>query len=82
VGINAYHQPGVEAGKKAAASVLLLQKQVLQVLQATPQNAEQIADHVGAEPETVFLLLEHLVANGRARQVADSSPSDRQFARV
>ncbi len=28
VGINAYHQPGVEAGKKAAASVLALQKKV------------------------------------------------------
>ena len=26
VGINAYHQPGVEAGKKAAASVLALQE--------------------------------------------------------
>ena len=25
IGINAYHQPGVEAGKKAAASILALQ---------------------------------------------------------
>src|SRR5205807_738364 len=29
VGINAYHQPGVEAGKKAAAAVLELQAKVL-----------------------------------------------------
>ncbi|NET36157.1 MAG: glucose-6-phosphate isomerase, partial [Cyanothece sp. SIO1E1] len=32
VNINAYHQPGVEAGKKAAASILSLQKQVLQAV--------------------------------------------------
>src|ERR1044072_2451518 len=29
VGINAYHQPGVEAGKKAAASVLALQAKIV-----------------------------------------------------
>ena len=32
VGINAYHQPGVEAGKKAAAGVLALQAKVLAAL--------------------------------------------------
>ncbi|KAL0925455.1 hypothetical protein M5K25_003787 [Dendrobium thyrsiflorum] len=32
VNINAYHQPGVEAGKKAAGEVLALQKRVLAVL--------------------------------------------------
>ncbi|XP_043710778.1 glucose-6-phosphate isomerase 1, chloroplastic-like isoform X2 [Telopea speciosissima] len=32
VNINAYHQPGVEAGKKAAGEVLALQKRVLTVL--------------------------------------------------
>ena len=32
VGINAYHQPGVEAGKKAAASFLQLQGRVIELL--------------------------------------------------
>ncbi|KAF8677794.1 hypothetical protein HU200_046463 [Digitaria exilis] len=32
VNINAYHQPGVEAGKKAAGEVLALQKRVLTIL--------------------------------------------------
>merc|ERR1711991_609244 len=32
VNINAYHQPGVEAGKKAAAAILKLQRQVEEVL--------------------------------------------------
>jgi glucose-6-phosphate isomerase len=68
VGINAYHQPGVEAGKKAAAAVLALQTRVLAALGAEPQTAEQLAAKAGiGEVETVFLLLEHLAANGRAR---------------
>ncbi len=69
VGINAYHQPGVEAGKKAAAAVLALQGRVLAALGAEPQTAEQVAAKAGAadQVETVFLLLEHLAANGRAR---------------
>ena len=37
VNINAYHQPGVEAGKKAAASILDLQKRVIQVLKLDVQ---------------------------------------------
>ncbi|HEX3147768.1 MAG TPA: glucose-6-phosphate isomerase [Gemmataceae bacterium] len=68
VGINAYHQPGVEAGKKAAASILTLQGKVLAALGATPQAAEQIAASA-EEVETVYLILEHLAANGRARLV-------------
>jgi hypothetical protein len=67
--INADHQPGVEAGKKAAASILALQGKVLAARSTVPQTAEQIAAAIGAadSAETVFLLLEHLAANGRAR---------------
>src|SRR4029434_4463366 len=67
--INAYHQPGVEAGKKAAASILALQGKVVAALSATPQTAEQVAATIGVSEsvETVFLLLEHFAANGRAR---------------
>ena len=69
IGINGYHQPGVEAGKKAAASILALQGKVLAALSAAPQTAEQIATaaDVSDAAETVCLLLEHLAANGRAR---------------
>lgn len=72
IGINAYHQPGVEAGKKAAASVLELQAKVVAALSDTPQTAEQIAAAAGKSEavEAVFLLLEHLAANGRARAAA------------
>jgi len=69
IGINAYHQPGVEAGKKAAASILALQGKVLAALSAAPQTADEVAAAAGVtdSAETVCLLLEHLAANGRAR---------------
>ena len=67
IDINAYHQPGVEAGKKAAAAVLDLQSRVVAQLRAThaPQTADQIATALGepARAEWVFKLLEHLAAN-------------------
>jgi glucose-6-phosphate isomerase len=71
VGVNAYHQPGVEAGKKAAAAVLALQRQVVAALGAEARDAEAVAALAGAaDVETVQLLLEHLAANGRARRAA------------
>jgi glucose-6-phosphate isomerase len=69
VNINAYHQPGVEAGKKAAASLLDLQQQVVQVLQAAgrPVNLETIAEKAGApsEIEAIYKIVRHLAANQR-----------------
>jgi glucose-6-phosphate isomerase len=69
VNINAYHQPGVEAGKKAAAAVLESQAKIVKALSATPRTAEQIAREIGAADaaETVYLVLEHLAANQRAK---------------
>ncbi len=73
VNINAYHQPGVEAGKKAAAVVLDIQHKALGALTTTPQTADQVAAAAGAvdSAETIFLVLEHLAANGRARIAQD-----------
>jgi glucose-6-phosphate isomerase len=68
--------PGVEAGKKAAASVLALQGNVLAALSAVPQTADELAARAGAgdQAETVYLLLEHLAANGRARAARAGGP--------
>ena len=68
VNINAYHQPGVEAGKKAAGAVLELQRKVVAKLRgdkAKGHTAEELAAAVGSpdEVETVFKVLEHLAAN-------------------
>jgi len=65
VNVNAYHQPGVEAGKKAAAKILEVQGRVAAHLKTAgkPQTAEQVAQAVGADPEEVFHILRHLAAN-------------------
>jgi glucose-6-phosphate isomerase len=83
IGINAYHQPGVEAGKKAAASILALQGEVLATLSSAPRTAEQIAATAGTpeETETVYLLLEHLSANGRARSEEGGAAGQKTFCK-
>jgi len=65
VNVNAYHQPGVEAGKKAAAAILEVQGRVAAHLKKSekPGTAEQIAAAVEADPEVVFHILRHLAAN-------------------
>ncbi len=69
VNINAYHQPGVEAGKKAASDILGLQRALLAYLQDNPAPAtcEQIADRMGRpqQVEAIHHVLSHLVANRR-----------------
>lgn len=69
VGINAYHQPGVEAGKKAAATILELQTQVVSALKAanSPLSITEIADKAGAsnQVESVYMIIRHLHANQR-----------------
>jgi glucose-6-phosphate isomerase len=68
VRVNAYHQPGVEAGKKAAANILALKKRLLQTLRDSPGKAftaPELAAKLELEPsiELIFKLLEHLAAN-------------------
>ena len=68
VNVNAYHQPGVEAGKKAAASVLELQKRLLAALRARGDKGgtcEELAAAAGAADavETAFHVLERLSVN-------------------
>lgn len=68
VNINAYHQPGVEAGKKAAGQVIRLQGQVIHLLRVEKPRLftpAEIAEAIG-EPqavETIFKILEHMSAN-------------------
>ncbi len=68
VNINAYHQPGVEAGKKAAGRIIALKKKLVAALIAAPAQAftaEQLAAQVGEsdQAELAFKILEHLAAN-------------------
>jgi glucose-6-phosphate isomerase len=68
VNINAYHQPGVEAGKKMAGAVITIQNQVLAYLHKNPGQsftAEEVARAISAEDnvETIFRVLLHASAN-------------------
>jgi glucose-6-phosphate isomerase len=67
VNVNAYHQPGVEAGKKAAASVLELQHRIVAALKTrggAGATVEQLAAATaGGEEDSVFAILEHLAGN-------------------
>jgi len=68
VNINAYHQPGVEAGKKMAGAIIELQRAVMGYLDAKRGRsftAEELAQAIGAaeKAELVFKILEHASAN-------------------
>ena len=68
ININAYHQPGVEAGKKAAGLVIELQTKAIGFLKKEKGKsftAEEIGSGIGApdEVEMIFKSLEHAVAN-------------------
>ena len=78
IGINAYHQPGVEAGKKAASSTLDLQKRVVRLLKEShqPLTAEAIARELNetGRVEVIFKLLEYLSANPTKRISKTANP--------
>jgi len=81
INVNAYHQPGVEAGKKAAESVLALQKKVRGALDATPRAVEQIAESLSADPVLTFAVLRHLASNGRVTAHPAAKSTDTRFTR-
>lgn len=82
ININAYHQPGVEAGKKAAGAVIEIQGKVISYLQAHKGfafDAEYLANAISlrTDMETVFKVCEHLAANpdrGISKKAGTSGP--------
>tara|TARA_A100001037_G_C15108785_1_gene617871 strand:- start:665 stop:1723 length:1059 start_codon:yes stop_codon:yes gene_type:complete len=85
IGVNAYHQPGVEAGKKAAETVIGIQKQVIDCLMRRGGHAMTVDDLAMEtqnveEIETIFKICEHLSANGRLVKEDGSGPYDAEYA--
>jgi glucose-6-phosphate isomerase len=81
IDVNAYHQPGVEAGKKAAEQILSLQVRLLQVLAEadSPLGIQELADRLGeaGNEQEVYCLSRRLSANGRVRLAGESwAPGD------
>ncbi|MFQ5768549.1 MAG: glucose-6-phosphate isomerase [Acidobacteriota bacterium] len=84
VNINAYHQPGVEAGKVAAAAVIELQGRVLDHLGAHPGRwfrVPEIAAATGdaAQAETIFHLLRRLAHQSRVHYQSGGGPLDGKY---
>jgi glucose-6-phosphate isomerase len=69
VNINAYHQTGVEVGKKAAANIIQLQLNILAFLSKHQQTSKiiEIAKGIVADEEiqTIFKICEHLSSNSK-----------------
>ncbi len=86
VNINAYHQPGVEAGKKAAANIIQLQLQILAFLAKQQQvlTVAEIAKGIDAEEEieNIFKICEHLSSNSdhKIQKTISNTPFDAQYA--
>ena len=82
IDVNAFHQPGVEAGKKAAAKVLELQKKLVAALDTAPQDVRALAAKVGADALDCWPILQHLAANRpELRAVNAHDPAKATFAR-
>jgi len=80
VNINAYHQPGVEAGKKAAGNVLAIQREIIRFLNANLNKrftATELAQAINRaeDVETVFKISEHLAAN-KARKISKKASAN------
>ena len=82
VNINAYHQPGVEAGKKAATRLLQVQAAARQQLpRGGAKTSEEIARAIDADPEDVFHALQHLASNDSNVQISKGEgPSEDKFS--
>jgi len=82
IDVNAFHQPGVEAGKKAAAAVLDLQKKLMGALTQQGQDVRALAAKVGADAADCWPVLRHLAANRKEVVVAQGNdPAAARYSR-
>ena len=86
VNVNAYHQPGVEAGKKAAAGILELQQR-LEALLADGVSRSLVELQQQLElpsPEPLFWILRHLCSNPRGYRAEGhwGDPASLRFSRA
>jgi glucose-6-phosphate isomerase len=70
INVNAYHQPGVEAGKKGAKAALGTLRVLEGRLDERFQTVRELAPE-GSSLRLVWRLLDHLAATGRAEHMID-----------
>ena len=78
--INAYHQPGVQAGKLAANVFLKLLAAAEAALTATPATAAEIAAKVGADVGDTYHALVHIAESGKAKWTLADCPCRDTFS--
>ncbi len=83
VKVNAYHQPGVEAGKKAAEDFLDILSRVKQHMTETGSSgvsAEDMASNLGeSDVESIYHCLNHLAGIGFCRRETGGNPGSDLF---
>ncbi|MDR3143310.1 MAG: glucose-6-phosphate isomerase [Puniceicoccales bacterium] len=88
--VNAYHQPGVEAGKRAAQALLQMQEVLHGIFESAEAGSdwsvEELEEELRArgklvEFELIFKILEHLVANSRLRVSRSAHIGDQRYAK-
>ncbi len=86
ININAYNQPGVEAGKSAATNLLGLQKDVTDLLSdKKSRTISEIANELELSCyESIFFILRHLNSNHSEYQYSGeySKPHDIKFYKI
>ncbi|MEJ6727923.1 MAG: glucose-6-phosphate isomerase [Akkermansiaceae bacterium] len=80
INVNAYHQPGVEAGKAAAGTFLEVLNEVRGHLTAEKKDAEQLAFECSADTESVYHAAVHLANNGEAQHAMGANAKEDTFS--
>jgi len=78
--INAYDQPGVEAGKLQSEFQLDQISDVLSALGPTGFTARELAGALGLDHQIIWRIANHLAHTGRAYLHPGSSPSEDRFS--
>ena len=80
VDINAYHQPGVEAGKRAAKTYATAQETLLTLLTEQPHTLHALQEQLDVDPIEVRFILSRLAQTHRIHSNGD--PSNPLFTRT
>jgi glucose-6-phosphate isomerase len=77
INVNAYNQPGVEAGKRAARDVLTLSRRIRAASTTVAVSAKALAEQLDADPMETWYVCERLVHTRRLARDGDAPPKYR-----
>lgn len=70
-GLNAFDQPGVEAGKRASREVIAARDRLMDRLSDVPRTAAELVDGLHVDPVEIAWLLDRAAATGRAEATGE-----------